>query len=175
VKALLENHQNPSIYELLHKATVQITTPRRKGTGFFIGHDIIMTCAQVLMDTNIELIEICQDQQKYILKSYDINVDIDIAILRVKLDENQEVSFPCLDVDYQIEDDFYIYGYSSIALNGSSFAAKCQTESNTEEFIRFIGKDIDEGFSGSPLLNERTQKVCGVLRSFLSSTRLYYM
>jgi Trypsin-like peptidase domain/AAA ATPase domain len=166
VRAPLDNNQNPTlIYDLLHQATVQISTPIRSSTGFFVSHDIILTCAHVLQNTNKELIAIRQDRRKYLITSYDINLDIDVAVVRIKLDEDVKTLFPCLDISYQSEDDFCIYGYSSIVPGSSSFSAKCQTEPKLGKLISFVGKNIDEGLSGAPLLNQRTQKVCGMVRS----------
>jgi hypothetical protein len=150
--------------EILYDSTVTINTSRHKSRGFFVSKDIILTCAHVLKDTKKELIIVTQDNQQYKILDYEVNLDIDIAVIKIKPNLDRKTSYVYLDTDCQLKDNFYTYGYSSKDQNGELVKVHNRSYLNLDRRIFFIGKDI-KTLSGSPLLNQRTQRVCGIVRS----------
>jgi AAA ATPase domain/Trypsin-like peptidase domain len=151
-------------YNLLCRSMVEIVTPRQKRIGFFVARDTILTCPRVLEDTKRESIEINQDGQTYKVLKYETNLNIDVTTIQVELDEDREVICAELDDSDRLGDELYLCPYYRRKSNIGPKRVDLQNNGSSNGVIKFIATQIDGMVSGAPLLNDRTGKVCGVVR-----------
>src|SRR2546429_9766952 len=92
-----EDMQSPSdtLYELLHRCTVRLSIPgeERRGTGFFVAHGLILTCAHVVeyaWQTNT-LLEVYRDGRRTTAQIIQFRPHVDLALLQVNL-----LGHPCV-------------------------------------------------------------------------------
>lgn len=152
-------------YDLLRKSTVSVTAPASQGSGFFIDKNTILTCAHIVRNQALELVKIDYGGRQYPVVSCTIGPDLDIAMIEVG-NEDVEVFATYLDSECEPEDEFYIYSYP---LNGSDapiLSVQYQGDSEPGDIIVFsgVGVPTGQGLSGSPVLNKRTRKVCGIVQ-----------
>lgn len=181
VKILGEIFQSKSDYsdqpilELLKECTVRIDlTDNNYGTGFFIAPGLILTCYTFVKQQQAKAgnssIKVFWKGQTYSTSVAKVPKEKPekegFAIL--KLSTAIEHQYVGIGKSYSSEDNFISYGYSKERPNGQEVVFGC-VESN--EFsrisLRMKGKFFE--ISGAPLLNQRTQKVCG----FLASSSLF--
>lgn len=163
------------IDELLQQCTVKITLPSQQrrdtswGTGFFVAPELILTCAHVVKDLNPEAsAKISWQQQKGFAEATIVKriLELDLALLQFSPPQNANLPCVYLDKEFQPTDNFYTYGYSDKFPDGASVTSQCEGDANENEvkLILFKGGRIRPGISGSPLLNIRTRKVCGIVK-----------
>ena len=161
----------------LQRCTVRLNFASSQGIGFFVAQNWILTCAHVVKSAGNNSVEVfC----KTISQNYTAEVTqlyeypIDLALLELQGDSLQH---PCVELDStepNINDDLYIFGYpkngevdysqgdsASFKYEGISY----KQTSASEDIVLYKLKQgqVISGFSGSPLLNLRTGKVCGVV------------
>ncbi|CAN1211731.1 hypothetical protein TUMEXPCC7403_16120 [Tumidithrix helvetica PCC 7403] len=157
-----------TLEEILESCTVKLKSLSSSGwgTGFFIAPNLILTCAHVVEKEISPYIEVyCKNQGKvetaFIEKLY--SKPFDIALLRLSSPFN---TFPCvyLDTDVRASDIFYTFGYPDDFQTGAPVTFECEgITGDNPPFIKFKYGNARPGLSGSPLLNKRTGKVCGVV------------
>jgi hypothetical protein len=171
---------NQSLHELLEKCTVKLNVPGGKmGTGFFVAPQLILTCAHVLKDSKSSkiydgIVEVVWQDKPWNAALEQLPNEpekFDLVLLRVyDLIPNAGCVF--LDKAFRSGDKFYTFGYTDLFPNGASVTANCDGFGNdnrgglakyTTPVILFKGARVRSGLSGSPLLNERTGAVCGVV------------
>jgi len=157
--------------ELLQLCTVKITVPGQMGwgTGFFVARGLILTCAHVVQALKPEATaEISGQQQKGLTEAAVVKLIPKLDLVLLKVSRRQNADLPCayLDGVFQPNDNFYTYGYPDHFPDGTSVTSQCEGESgkNGVPLILFKSKLICPGLSGSPLLNLRTGKVCGIVK-----------
>lgn len=159
------------IDELLQQCTVKITlsTESGWGTGFFVAPGLILTCAHVMKALNLGAsAQISWQQQKGFAEAVVIEHSFEYDLALLQFSPLQNTNLPCvyLDSEFQPTDNFYTYGYPDTFPDGASVTSQC--EGNAYEkgvpLILFKAGLIRPGFSGSPLLNLRTRKVCGIVK-----------
>jgi tetratricopeptide (TPR) repeat protein len=158
-----------SLFELLHSCTVRLQAPGGHGTGFFVAPGLILTCAHVVEGARGDETHITahyseenyqvQEIVEYLSKPYP-----DLALLRIDLREH-----PCVYLDESItpRDVLYTYGYTEEHREGESTTLDCEGKmltDNGESLVKLKAGQVRRGSSGSPLLNERTWGVCGVIK-----------
>ena len=179
--------------ELLRFCTVKLAQEKHGwGSGFFVAPGYILTCAHVVKDlgdksikvfwqktgnpyvpdgqaaTNGEQVEFLETEAKVEGLFPD---PYDIALLKLT---SPIPNHPCVCLDESAQpetsvrtgDELYIFGYPDKDYsNGAPVAASCEnlTGDNPRQ-IKFKSGQIRPGFSGSPLLNHRTRKVCGIVK-----------
>jgi hypothetical protein len=155
---------NESILNLFRDCTVRIKTPQNIGTGFFVAPGHILTCNHVVKsakDDEIEVIwkEVAIDIED-VIQSEGENPDL--AILKTA-----HVEHPCvyLDKESQPNDLLYSYGYPPKYEGGFSVNPLCVGPTDRGRLITIRDENIQPGLSGAPLLNLRTWKVCGLIKS----------
>jgi len=152
--------------ESLPPYTVRLKLIDASGTGFFVGQGLILTCLHVVKDArdNRETIEIIWQGQISGAKIIHLpNLDgIDLALLQ--LNSSLDHKYVDFDHDLQLTDKLYTFGYTNDYPNGdpSDFEYIGLT-GDENPLIKFKLGQVQPGFSGSPLLNLRTGKVCGVV------------
>ena len=160
---------NKQFLELLHQCTVRLSTPQEEhGTGFFVAPGHILTCAHVVETTKGELISINWQGQNYTDQVVEMRLPedtkaLDLALLRLTTDV---FNHPCVYLDEVIDlnDALYNYGYTKAYPKGDP--ATFEFEGNTGDqppLLKFKEGQVCPGLSGSPLLNQRTGMVCGIV------------
>lgn len=162
---------NKQFLDLLHQCTVRLSTPQEEhGTGFFVAPGTILTCAHVVVveKRRVEPISInwqghdYTDQVVEMLLPEDTEA-LDLALLRLTTDV---FNHPCVYLDevISLNDALYSYGCTDKYRNGDP--ATFEFEGNTGNqppLLKFKKGEVRPGLSGSPLLNQRTGMVCGVV------------
>ena len=156
--------------KLLQSCTVKITVPGQVGwgTGFFVAPGLVLTCAHVVKALKPEAAAQISWQQEGFAEGSIAQLipAFDLALLRVLLPQNTELPCVYLDDAFQPTDSFYTYGYPDSFPDGSSVTSQCEGDAyeNDVPLILFKSGLIRPGLSGSPLLNLRTGKVCGIVK-----------
>lgn len=159
--------------ELLQYCTVKITVPDQVGwgSGFFVAQGLILTCAHVVkgLQPNSRVQISCQQQDKFAeatLVEFP-SEKLDLALLRCLSPLNNADS-PCvyLGESFKPNDDLYTYGYSDSFPQGISVTGVCEGSAmeNGSSLLIFKAAQVRPGLSGSPLLNLRTERVCGIVK-----------
>jgi tetratricopeptide (TPR) repeat protein len=160
------------LYRLLHACTVRVDTSQDRGTGFFIVPGLALTCAHV-----VENFEQRPDEITLSWRNLDgagrvpLRVravvrwlpEPDIALLHINHEEH-----PCVQLDptYAPGNRIYTWGYTENYPNGDSLQLTAEGWGRRESdqvLLKLAFGNVEHGFSGSPLLNEATGFVCGML------------
>ncbi|MEG3439687.1 trypsin-like peptidase domain-containing protein [Pannus brasiliensis CCIBt3594] len=157
---------------LLRECTVRLRAAGKPGTGFFVAPGLILTCFHVVegvkeSDKIVSVQWTGQDYTAKYLKGFDRSQG-DLALLQLVEDLDHERV--CLDEDLQPEDKLYTFGYPQY----DDKEYKVDGDPRDFDYIDLTGDEyplitfqrgqVQPGFSGAPLLNLRTGKVCGVVR-----------
>lgn len=159
---------------VLQHCTVKLTVPgkRRHGTGFIVAPGLLLSCAHVVKGDNNqchkESVKIWQKQN--FISEAEVTKwlpDLDIALLEFSPPLDSE--FPCVYLDEVVAsgDELYTFGYPDQDYpNGCPVTFNCEGLTGDEPpLIKFKLGQVRPGMSGAPLLNKRTGKVCGVVKS----------
>ncbi len=156
----------------LQRCTVRLNVASSQGTGFFVAPNWILTCAHVVESAKDNPVQVFwkAGNQNYTAKVTQLyKYPLDLALLR--LDEDC-LHHPCVELDDtepKTNDDLYIFGYpknSEVDYSlGDSASFKYEGRSFKQDIILYKLKQgqVISGFSGSPLLNLLTGKVCGIV------------
>lgn len=156
------------LYTLLRDCTVRIKTMTRYSTGCFVSPGLVLTVSHAipLGDEPFDGIIEWRDQaftatiQKRF--SYRESRDEDLMLLRL---DAEDLQHPCIYLHDSVRpgDILYSFGHSNIYQGGASALYKCEGFAYKPKVIKFSGGRVELGLDGSPLLNERTQGVCGII------------
>ncbi len=157
--------------DLLHQCTVKLTIPGQigTGTGFFVAPGLILTCAHVVDSAGESPIQIMWNNQEnwaQAVVTESFPKPYDLALLKVNrpIDANP----PCvyLSSEVQSRDPLYLFGYPDIDFpNGCPVTFGCEGLTGDDpQIIKFASGQVRPGMSGSPLLNQRTGNVCGIVQ-----------
>jgi len=149
------------MYSLFRDCIVRLRTPSDRGTGFFVAPGMILTCYHVIRETKPGEIEVNWRDVGYRSWKVDTIEQLDLALVWVEIAEH-----PCvyLDRDAQPGDDLYSYGYPDQDRDGASITVECEGPSDKGQLLTIKDENVRPGFSGAPLLNQRTLKVCGMIQ-----------
>jgi NB-ARC domain len=150
---------------------VDIDVASQRGIGFFVAIDTILTCSSTLKSTSKESIHIHQSTVKYKVLDYDTQKDI--AVIRVAVNEDKKPLYLDLDMGDEPNEDFYIFQSKA----GEHFFTPVKVLNTAQRYLQetlvFTGESIEGDFSGSPLVNAKTNKVCGIVSLHLHSPRAF--
>ena len=160
--------QVTNLLELLQQCTVNICLSEGKGwgTGFFVVPGLILTCEHVVRRSPGKVQVGWQNRTLDAVVERSIPAPYDLALLRVTLVD--DVNPPCVWLDEEVQpgDPLYLFGYPD-----QDFPNGCPVTFNYEglsgndpPLIKFALGQVLPGMSGSPLLNQRTGKVCGMVK-----------
>lgn len=156
------------------KLTISCNSDPQWGSGFFVAPGLILTCAHVIQCPNGDYVKEgikVSDRNRRSLPDASLNKlgkEYDLALLRLNLPET--INPPCVDLDPEFKpfDSLYTFGYPGVPLDGGGTSVTCESEGigleQGKEVILFKSGQIYPGISGSPLLNYRTGKVCGIVK-----------
>ena len=153
-----------ALLELLRRCTVRFSGASQ-GTGFFVAPGMILTCAHVVEDMRgkVARINIEWDGKPYpaTILEYRAAPYPDLALLRVELGDH-----PCVYLDGVIEvrDLLYTYGYTDDYPRGDSATFEYEGPTGSPPLLKFKEGQTRPGLSGSPLLNQCTGAVCGMVK-----------
>ena len=161
--------------QLLQRCTVKLSIPGKIGwgTGFFVAPGLILTCHHVVKDAPNSLIKVCwQNQEDFAEAIIERSLsEFDLALLRFS---PPVADLPCVYLDESVEsrDSLYTYGYPDDFSRGAPVIGECRGLTGDEPpLILFRAAQVRPGLSGSPLLNQRTGKVCGIIKFTLDRSR----
>ena len=154
---------------LLQQCTVKLSLPERTGwgTGFFVAPGWILTCAHVVPEANGQPVQV--QWQKIELEAIverSLPDPYDLALLRVSWSANCNPPCVYLDEEVRSRDPLYLFGYPDEGdRQGEPRTFRCDgiTGSDIASILFNLGQ-VRPGMSGSPLLNQRTGKVCGMVK-----------
>jgi S1-C subfamily serine protease len=155
--------------ELLQQCTVKLSLLGRIGwgTGFFVAPGWILTCAHVVQEAKGQPVQVLWQKRelKAVIEHF-LPEPFDLALLQ--LTALSDIGPLCVYLDEEIRsrDPLYLFGYPDQDFpNGCPVAFKCEGLTGDEPpLIKFALGQVRPGMSGSPLLNQRTGKVCGIVK-----------
>jgi hypothetical protein len=159
--------------DLLPSCTVRIEVANvHRGTGFFVGPGLVVTCAHVieskrLTSTAVEPVikVIDRDDVAYPiepLKQFWLDRDIDLAVLKLR----KNTDHPCVLLDRGLRalDELHTFAYPERHPEGVPTTLQAEGATGaTRPWYKLGGGQVQPGMSGAPILNRRTGAVCGIL------------
>ena len=155
-----------SIYDLVNNCVVRITTGNLQGSGFFVAPGLVLTCAHVIEPAKKvgAPIQVAWQGQLYEGAIYDFRDALfsDLALLKVDIPYH-----PCVLLAGGAEpfSDLYSYGYADKEPYGASTTFRCEGWAGEQhDMLKFKEGQVRPGMSGSPVLNQETGSVCGIVQ-----------
>jgi len=174
---------------LLRRCTARVRVAKGDGgeswgTAFFVAPSLLLTCAHVVVDERARPhpgpVLLDWDGIEAIpaeLRSFHPTIP-DLALLSIDVKEHPGLnSHPCvrLDESANVDDPVYSYGYPERRRDGDPVTAQVEGwgpffkgsgmgADAAHETLKLKGGQVQQGVSGAPLLNRRTQGVCGVVK-----------
>ncbi|MBD1871546.1 CHASE2 domain-containing protein [Cyanobacteria bacterium FACHB-471] len=172
---MVQNEGSVALEKLLELCTVKLNIPGKAGwgTGFFVAPGKILTCAHVVKDAGTQAVKVSSQSHEGLGEASVVGVFLDpfdIALLELK---EPIPEHPCVYLDSSIHqerviqssDRLYTYGYPDDFPLGAPVTTACEgLTGDSPPIIKFKQGQIRPGLSGSPLLNQRTSKVCGIVK-----------
>ena len=165
------SQRSKGLEELLQQCTVKLTSGQSGygyGTGFFVAPGLILTCAHVVKAAGDQPVIVrWQNQENFAEARVEKSLsDFDLALLRFSLLPDDTPSCVYLDEAVKSRDPLYLFGYPDRDFpNGRPVTFACEGFTGDDPpFIMFQLGQVRPGMSGSPLLNQRTGKVCGIVK-----------
>lgn len=146
--------------ELLQKCIVRINTTSSIGTGFFVDDKTIVTCHHVIKAHSAQEIEINWENKKLEITHIYSNHSSDLSIITVNISNNPSVQ---IDEAINLGDLCYSYGFPP-TYRDTGDPLSFKYEGKNDSFLKFKDGQFQPGFSGAPILNLSTKKVCGIIK-----------
>ncbi|MDQ2906465.1 MAG: trypsin-like peptidase domain-containing protein [Chloroflexota bacterium] len=157
------------LYDLLNSCVVRVATPAKHlGTGFFVTPSLVLTCAHVIDGVQSASIEVHWNGRTVSaqVESGDASSS-DLALLKVNIPEH-----PCVLLHGGAEPHsrLYSFGYPVYSYTAKVPPAASTTfesegwSGDRQDLLKFKLGNARPGMSGSPVLNEETGCVCGVIQ-----------
>lgn len=140
------------------------------GTGFFVGVGLILTCNHVVKDKPVSGITVYwphRDKTLNITKVDHPNPEVDLALLIVA-ETIAEQPIVMMRENPSERDQLQTFGFPDNRQEGDPGTFECVGLTGGRfPLIKFRSGQVRPGFSGSLLVHEASQKVCGVIKSTL--------
>jgi len=154
--------------DFLQFCIVKLSIPNRKGwgTGFLVAPHFTLTCYHVVGDAQTIQVSYVPDNRETQATIKETVPDADLALVELPEALVAQTSLPALGTSYQSRDPLYTYDYPDDFPDGASVTAECEglAQEKGISLIKFKQGQIRPGLSGSPLYNQRTQQICGVVK-----------
>ncbi len=159
------------LYELLNSCVVRIATPAKHlGTGFFVAPGLVLTCAHVINSAQGTSIEVYWNGRTVLVQQIERSGGAsspDLALLKVNMPQH-----PCVLLHGGAEPHsrLYSFGYPVYSYTAKVPPAASTTfesegwSGDRQDQLKFKLGNARPGMSGSPVLNEETGCVCGVIQ-----------
>ncbi len=157
----------------IKECIVKIKTNASHGTGFFIDTNKILTCSHVIKNIIESDIKIVFKGQEYSVKILDNNeeFEVDLAILKVDVGNDKFIPINSTILDAHklksygfAESKDYFYDAPK-SFDRGLVPVTLDYEGNDDHFMKFKNGQVEEGHSGSPIINLMTKAVCGILNA----------
>jgi hypothetical protein len=147
----------------IQESTLRLKCKNDYGTGFFIAPGLVLTCNHIVKnpDNAGRKIEAVWSGKEFYLDVINAFENPDIALLSIEV-----IDHPCVFLDKQdasIGHTLYGYGYPERDKDGSCISPIVEGLSDKGRLLTLKDANVRDGFSGSPLLNLETKKVCGMI------------
>lgn len=168
-----------NLYSLTADCTVRIQAGGGRGTGFFVGRGLIITCAHVVTSAEQkDDLQITWPAQgiacrvEKVLRCPEVSPENvrgqypypDIALLTVSLRDNPSVLIGIDQPDPG--DQVYAYGYTDEYGRGDSSHFVVEGPSGGPEvLLKLKGAQVRRGMSGAPILDLHRGEICGLLKA----------
>jgi hypothetical protein len=148
-----------------------------EGSAFFVARGLAVTCFHVIDpaeltsgDSAAELTLVDPQGNEYDVTEIARHwKDVDLAVMRLSPTDH-----PCvlLDGGFRSQDPLYTYGYSDRLPGGAGTMLEGESWIATDEvLLKLRDGQVRPGMSGSPVLNERTGAVCGIVQRTRDDTQ----
>jgi Trypsin-like peptidase domain/AAA domain len=158
------------IAENLKECTVRLQgVDGELGTGFFVAPGLVLTCFHVVKTTHAQkqiiLAEWQNQQFNASVEALPSNPEIvDLALLKLENAPHTHL-WVTFDVNPAVGDELYTFGYTRDYLNGEPATFECEGfDGNNPPLMKFKAGQVQSGLSGSAIINQKTGKVCGVVK-----------
>ncbi|OKH17630.1 hypothetical protein NIES208_08960 [[Limnothrix rosea] IAM M-220] len=132
------------------------------GTGFFVAQGVALTCRHVI-ENETDLSIIWQGDRHTVTQVQIPNKDVDLALLSVN-SPNHDWVF--LDDDVTDFEQLKTFGFPKNYPQGDPLTLEFEGfTGGSLSLIKLKDGQVEPGYSGAPLVNARTKKVCGVVKS----------
>ncbi|AFY38547.1 hypothetical protein Lepto7376_2257 [[Leptolyngbya] sp. PCC 7376] len=133
------------------------------GTGFFVGQGLVLTCNHVVKDRAIATLSLCWGERSFSVTKIRIpNPEIDLALLHLSEEFDHDWVIFCDEIAER--EKLKTFGYPDGYAQGDPATFEYEGMTGDRQLIKFKLGQVQKGFSGSPLVNERTNQVCGVIK-----------
>jgi hypothetical protein len=141
-------------------------------TGFFVAPGLVMTCTHFIKNLGESTVDVSYQGNKYeaVIHGLPKDTRVDIATLRCSTAIPNH-SCAHFDLSITIDDCLRAYGYPKDYPEGcqETFIYDNLTGGDPP-LLKFREGIVKPGLSGAPLWNERTQKICGVVKETRSES-----
>ena len=162
--------------DLLQQCTVKLSIPtiRGWGTGFFVAPGRILTCNHVISGNSSQVattgtqVLVRWQNQEQLFETEVVHAlpdPFDLALLQFTSPLTSDLPCVYLDEGLRSRDPLYLFGYPDDTPEGSPVIFSCEgLTGEVPPRIKFSRGQVRPGMSGSPLLNQRTGRVCGIVK-----------
>jgi hypothetical protein len=155
--------------QLLKASTVRVSTAGKayEGMGFFFAPGLALTSAHVVPQAEGEMVQVFLPGEQHAVPAevkYRFPEEVGLVILQVQTTE----SMPCayLDADIKPGDQGYTFGCTGTSRKVHRVMLECEGMMGSAIGISHLaGRSKHLQLNGSPILNQRTGKVCGIVHT----------
>jgi Trypsin-like peptidase domain len=159
----MQSGSSTNFQTIIQESTLRLRTKNDYGTGFFIAPGLVLTCNHIVKSSvdASEKVKAIWGEQEFSLDVISSFENPDIALLSI-----DAIDHPCIFLDRQetsVGQLLYGYGYPDNDKDGDCISSVAEGLSDKRRLLTIKDGNVRPGFSGSPLLNIRTEKVCGMI------------
>ncbi len=155
--------------QLLKASTVRVSTAGKayEGMGFFFAPGLALTSAHVVSQAEGDMVQVFLPGEQHAVPAevkYRFPEEVGLVILQVQTSE----ALPCayLDADIKPGDQGYTFGCTGASRKVHRVMLECEGMMGSAIGISHLaGRSKHLQLNGSPILNQRTGKVCGIVHT----------
>jgi hypothetical protein len=155
--------------QLLKASTVRVSTAGKayEGMGFFFAPGLALTSGHVVSQAEGEMVQVFLAGEQHAVPAevkYRFPEEVGLVILQVQTTE----AVPCayLDADIKPGDQGYTFGCTGTSRKVHRVMVECEGMMGSAIGISHLaGRSKHLQLNGSPILNQRTGKICGIVHT----------